>query len=421
MNLLSDIITYVRRIIKSPSNATITDALIIDYINRFWLLDMDARMQLFDFKTKYSFQMTPGIDQYNMPLYSAQIESANGQNQTIASYPVYQGFRDAAYVNGIQIPFYGTHDNFWNLWPNYIQPLQPVAIGDGSTTNFQFFLPFFPAIPGHLDITGIIAYTKGMGVVQDPIFRNDFPVLQNTSVTPPIDLPYISLPSTSTYPGVNITYQNDNGSITTITDSGLFLESNPMTSPQVLLNTDLYGLLMNTGNPPFGNTVLNGPGGQFNYYTTTSNTVNYVTGEVNVNFPSPPAAGSNIQVQCYFYEQGIPRAVLFYNNCLTFRPPPYTEFFVELDCYLTPAAFLNSAQSFPFGYMTEYIARGAARKILSDTGDVEQFMFYEPLFREQENLVWKRSQRQFTTDRTNTIFSQTQGQTNVNNIGQGTN
>jgi hypothetical protein len=71
--------------------------------------------------------------------------------------------------------------------------------------------------------------------------------------------------------------------------------------------------------------------------------------------------------------------------------------------------------------MTEYISRGAARKILSDTGDMEQFMFYEPLFREQENLVWKRSQRQFTTDRTNTIFSQTQGQTNVNNIGQGTN
>ena len=132
-----------------------------------------------------------------------------------------------------------------------------------------------------------------------------------------------------------------------------------------------------------------------------------MTGEVNVNFPSPPAAGSNIQVQCYFYEQGIPRAVLFYNNCLTFRPPPYTEFFVELDCYLTPAAFLNSAQSFPFGYMTEYIARGAARKILSDTGDVEQFMFYEPLFREQENLVWKRSQRQFTTDRTNTTVSYT--------------
>jgi len=396
MNLLSDIITYVRRIIKSPSNAQITDSLIIDYINRFWLLDMDARMQLFDFKTKYQFQMTPGIDQYNMPLYNVQTEAGG---QTIASYPVYQGFRDAAYVNGIQIPFYGTHDNFWNLWPNYIQQLQPVAVGDGSKTSFQFFLPYFPAIPGHLDITGIISQTQGVGDVQDPIFASKF----NLNATG-----NISIPATSIYPGVNITYQNANGSITTITDSGVFLDSGS--------NLQLYGLLLESGGFPFGNSPLGG-----NTYSTTQNTVNYSTGEVNVTFPIAPAAGSEIQVQCYFYEQGIPRAVLFYNNCLTFRPPPNTQYFVELDCYLTPAAFLNTSQSFPFGYMTEYIARGSARKILSDTGDVEQFMFYEPLFREQENLVWKRSQRQFTAERTGTIFSQTQGQTNVNNIGQGTN
>jgi hypothetical protein len=67
--------------------------------------------------------------------------------------------------------------------------------------------------------------------------------------------------------------------------------------------------------------------------------------------------------------------------------------------------------------MCEYIARGAARKILADTGDTEQFMFYEPLFKEQETLVWKRSQRQFTATRTCTIFSDLQGQSNFNQIG----
>lgn len=402
MNLLSDIITYIRRIIKSPSNALITDALIIDYINRFWLLDMDARMQLFDFKTKYSFQTIPYIDQYNMPMYSVQTEEGN---QQIASYPVYQGFRDTAYVNGIQVPFYGTHDNFWNLWPNYIQPLTPVAVGDGETTQFTFFLPFFPAIPGHMDITGIIANSKGVGSVADPIFTTNFPLNSDGTIV---------FPTTSTYPGVNIVYQIDNGNNVNVTDSGIFLSQNPNNSP--LLNMDLYGLLMQLGPAPYGNLPLSG-----NQYSSTQNTVNYITGEVNVNFPIPPANGSQIQVQCYFYEQGIPRAALFYNNCITLRPPPNIQYFIELDAYLTPAAFLNSSQSFAFGYMTEYIARGAARKILSDTGDIEQFNFYEPLFREQENLVWKRSQRQFTATRTNTIFSQTQGQTNVNNIGEGTN
>ena len=60
-------------------------------------------------------------------------------------------------------------------------------------------------------------------------------------------------------------------------------------------------------------------------------------------------------------------------------------------------------------------ARRFARKILSDTGDIEQFQFYEPLFKEQELLVWKRSQRQFTATRTQTIYSQ------GNAIGQGNN
>jgi hypothetical protein len=72
MNLLQDIITYIRRIIKSPSNASITDDLLIDYINRFWIMDVDARMQLFDLKSKYQFLTTPGIDRYNMPLYNVK-------------------------------------------------------------------------------------------------------------------------------------------------------------------------------------------------------------------------------------------------------------------------------------------------------------------------------------------------------------
>ena len=53
MNLLNDIITYVRRIVKAPSNTVLTDDLIIDYINRFWIMDVDARIQLFDLKTQY--------------------------------------------------------------------------------------------------------------------------------------------------------------------------------------------------------------------------------------------------------------------------------------------------------------------------------------------------------------------------------
>jgi hypothetical protein len=392
MYLLSDIITYCRRLIKSPSNAQVTDNLIIDYINRFWINDVDPRIQLFDLKTTYTFQTAIGIDTYNMPLYNIQTEPGP---QTISFLPIYQGFETPAFVNGIQVPFYTQRSEFWNLWPNYVQASNSVAVGNGTAGPYTFTLPYFPALPGHIDITGIIA----TGVNQDPPVNNTL----LASVASPYNGASI-VPITSVYPGITITSNASDGSNIIVQDSGQFLTGN--------IN---YGLLMQTSSAPWGCIPLSGG------YSTTSNTVNYVTGQVTVTFPSAIPAGTNINCQSFFYEQGIPRAVLFYNNTITIRPPPNIQYRVELGAYLTPAAFLTTSQSIQFGYMSEYIARGAARKMLSDTGDWEQFMAYEPLFKEQETLVWKRSQRQFTASRTGTIFSETQGQTNYNNLGYGTN
>jgi hypothetical protein len=391
MNLLSDVITYIRRIIKSPSDAIISDNLIIDYINRFWIMDVDARMQLFDLKTKYAFQTRPGVDQYNMPLYDIQIEPGS---QTIASYPVYQGFLGPAYINGVQVPLQTQKNSFFNTWPNIVQNFQAVAVGDGTPT-YSFTVPILsnsvPLNPplqgllrGHVDIAGIIA--------------------TGNNVDPPEGLTFdAGIPVTSVSPAIYITSIAADGTNVIVTDSGQFLQGNTN-----------YGLLMEPGNAPLGNTSLGA-------YSTASNTINYFTGDVNVTFPVNIPTGVNINIQCYYFQTGLPRAILFYNNTLTLRSPPDTQYLVELDAYLTPAAFLSTGQAVPFAYMSEYIARGAARKILADTGDVEQFQFYEPLFREQELLVWKRSQRQWTATRTETIYSQgfSQGLGN-NSFGGGT-
>lgn len=384
MNLLSDIITYVRRIIKSPSNSVVSDNLIIDYINRFWIMDVDARMQLFDFKTKYQFQTVPGVDKYNMPLYSYQTEPGS---QVITSYPVYQGFLGPAVINGVQCSFDTQRQNFYSYWNNFTQNLNIVAVGNGGNT-YTFQLPILqnsvnPINPpvqgivrGHIDISGIISL--GNSPVVDP------PVVD--SITAQTTIPKV--PVSSVDSAFFITTMDATGASVVIQDSGQFLTGN--------VN---YGLLMQQGSYPNGNQSLG-------VYSTTSNTVNYLTGQVNVTFPVNIPVGQNINVQCQYFQTGLPRAVLFYNNVITLRSPPAIQYLVELDAYLTPAAFLSSGQAIQFGYMAEYIARGAARKMLADTGDTEQFMFYEPLFKEQEILVWKRSQRQFTSTRTQTIYSQ---------------
>jgi hypothetical protein len=387
MNLLDDVITYVRRIIKSPSNATISNNLIIDYINRFWIVDVDARLQLFDLKTQYQFQTIPGVDRYNMPLYDVQIEPGN---QNIGMYPLYQGFLGPVYINGVQVPLQTQKNQFFNIWPNVVQNLGVVAQGDGTSGPYTLQIPILPGnqpqnpplngiLRGHIDISGIIATGNNV----DP------PLTDNPSAAASI----ASVPVTSVDSAFFLTSIDSTGANVVVQDSGWFLLGN--------VN---YGLLMNPGKAPFGNQILTGG------YSTTSNTINYFTGAVTVTFPVPIPQGQNISAQCFFFQTGLPRGVLYYNNTITLRSPPDTQYLVQLDAYLSPAAFLNTEAAIPFGYMAEYIARGAARKILSDTGDVEQFQFYEPLFREQELLVWKRSQRQWTANRTETIYSQGFGQ-----------
>lgn len=487
---LSDIITYVRRIVKTPSNAVITDALIIDYINRFWIMDVEARMQTFDFKTKYQFQTSPGIDKYNMPLYTVQTESGNNTNADISMYPVYQNMLGPVFINGIQMPLYTQRSLFFNIWPDYNQTSLQIATGNGTSGPYTFALPFlpngsntsnfpqnFPAatqvntglIRGHVDMTGIIDSGENVDPPLDTTGQGL--LIQNPNTTTP-NAGVIR--STSIYPGVYFTSVGSRNELVQICDTGIFLQSNQS-----------YGLLMAPGPAPFGNQTLNGGylnsfnitgitqatqavvtattnfsagqtvyfqnvGGMtqlngntytvvsnggttitinvnstaFTAYTTSgtisslSNVINYQTGIAsNVFFTDTIPAGTPIQAQAVYYQTGIPRAVLFYNNTLTFRAPPNTSYLIEIDCYLTPAAFFASTQMVPFAYMCEYIARGAARKILSDTGDVDQFNFYEPLFIEQELLVWKRSQRQFTATRTATIYS-TEGAGFQNNFNQ---
>jgi len=377
MNFLEDVVTYVRRIVKTPNNSVVSTNLIIDYINRFWIMDVDARLQLFDLKTKYQFQTTPGVHQYNMPLYGvngyAEQEEGSDPVTEISSYPVYQGFMEPAYVSGMPAFFSTQRQTFLNNWPNYTNTLVSAGLGNGGTT-YILDMPDFPALRGHVDMSGVIA--SGSNV--DPII--------GTSIN-------LNVPKQNIYPAVWITATSATGKTLVVNDSGQFFTSNQN-----------LGLLT-------GDIVTT--------WGATTNVVNYNTGQIYVTFNEAIPGNVDINVQCYFIAQGLPRSILFYNNVITILPPPSMPCLVEMDAYLTPAAFMNTSNAIPFAYMSEYIARGAARKMLSDTGDWDQFNNYEPLFKEQEMLVWKRSQRQFTATKQPTIYSGSGNQGWGNNLGQG--
>ena len=328
MTLLSDVITYVRRIVKTPSNQVLSDALIIDYINRFYTLDSPAELQLFELKNRLNLVTSEYTDQYNLPYDS---------NYNLQ----YQGLLNPVYCDGANLSMLTNRQTFYNAYPNFmINEID--AYGDG-TAHYTWTATNNPILRGHIDVLGTTAIANG-----DPV------------------------PVPSLTPGVWITAFNSNNYQMTVTDSGLFESADG-----------------NVG-------ALTGDG---------MGTINYVTGAIDVTFNNTVPAQNPIQFKYTAFEPGTPRIIIFYNNTISVRPVPDTAYLLQFDAYVTPAAFLNGNEALTFGYMSEWIARGAARKILSDIGDIEQFMFYEPLYKEQQNLVLRRTERQRSVERTSTIFT----------------
>lgn len=371
MNLLTDIINYVRRIIKTASDQVMTDALIIDYINRFYTTDVPARLQLFDLKTSYRFMAQPLVDQYNVPYYP---EATGVGSVTIAPYPMYQMLMQPVLCDGAQIALFTDRNSFVNVYPNFYTNEENDVTADGSTT-YSFSTINSPIVRAHIDVIGQNAIDNGAAI------------------------PFPSLES-----GVYISAQDTNNNLIVLQDVG---PNYPTSSPTGDANV---GNLMLTSNLQSG-------------VTTVSGTINYSTGAVtSANFGVAIPSGNTIQVKYVSFAAGRPGLCLFFNNIIKLRPIPDIERLIELDAYLSPVAFLNSADALPFGYMAEYIARGAARKILSDTGDWDQFDRYEGLFREQEMLVTRRTDRQRSVSRTPTIFTDLNQQSGYGwfNGGQGT-
>lgn len=135
-------------------------------------------------------------------------------------------------------------------------------------------------------------------------------------------------------------------------------------------------------------------------------TVDYITGDVTANFSSNIADGEDVYAQSISYQAGRPQLVLFYDNVFTLRPVPDRTYEIKMDAYLTPTSFLigNINSDLSLQWIADYLAKGAARKILQDFGDSELLQIVNPLYREAENMVLRRADRQRSNEKTATIF-----------------
>ena len=126
---LQMIITKVRRLTRSPSNAQISDDEIQSYVNTFVLYDFPEHLRLFNLRTTFTFFTQPYVAEYTAsdnvddPLYDFL-------NRYITIHP-------PIYIAGFEALFLESREKFYGIYPK-IESISSIGVtGDGTTTTFS--------------------------------------------------------------------------------------------------------------------------------------------------------------------------------------------------------------------------------------------------------------------------------------------
>ncbi len=340
----------VRRLTASASNYALSSADIQRAVNTFYNNDFPYAIKLDQTRHVYKFLTIPNVDRYPVDVNK------------------YQGFRAPVYFSGIKGNFFKNRDQLFNLYPRYNTLFQPAA-GDGITTSFTFNLLSNLSNPYPQPNSGILSGNVTIGGIDingDPIR-----ILDDGGAV--VDAYGIGSNTTS---GQLIYYQqNAVGEGVYIDSVGAQQQAVPALSP---LGGQQNANLPNTPYPPLPLT------------TQYCGTVNYVTTDITITFPVPPASGSMISVWASMYQPGRPYNMLWWQNELTIRPVPDKVYVVELEAYQTPAQFLLLTDHPVLNQWSQYIAYGAAIEILRERQDMDGVANLMEGFKRQEALALER-------------------------------
>ncbi len=137
-----------------------------------------------------------------------------------------------------------------------------------------------------------------------------------------------------------------------------------------------------------------------------NNYINYLTGQFVVTFPTAPGVGLAINSQTVTVQPTLPQAMLFYDGQFTMRPCPDQPYRVNMEVYQRPTELLTNGQNPELNEWWQYIAYLAAKKVFEDRMDLESVQLILPELKKQEMLCQRRTIVQYTSQRTQTIYTE---------------
>lgn len=199
-------------------------------------------------------------------------------------------------------------------------------------------------------------------------------------------------------------------------DGGTMLYTGTITGVPIYRNTVIFSSIdsNNEGitvvdqpksNPTTGYPMDEGDLVEPNYTLIDRGDINYVTGVYSVTFPAPPAAGKPIYLQAVQYSVNVPQAVLYFDSKFVLRPVPDKAYAIQVDVMQRPSELLVSNQLPELAEWWQYIAYGSAKKIFDDRMDPESIKIIYPEFKKQEDMILRRTIRQYSNERSSTIYT----------------
>lgn len=150
---LTAIQTKVRRITRSPSEASLSTVDLNQYINTAVLYDFPETLRLFNLKQVLTFYTQPNVAEYASttdpldPLYDFT-------NRYLTIHP-------PVYVAGIQIQLSQSEQEFFGYWPKNAF-ITTIGIGDGATFIYTGSIINIPVLRDLVNITYIDALGNGI-------------------------------------------------------------------------------------------------------------------------------------------------------------------------------------------------------------------------------------------------------------------
>lgn len=353
----------VRRLTRTPSTAMLSDNDLEQYINTFVVYDFPEHLRTFNLRTQYTFYTNPGQD-----VYPTDILSFGGAVQAEANplydfQNIYLTIHDPVYIAGFPAVYSQSRQQFFGLYPIVNSISSIGVVGNNATTRF----------------TGVI---NSQQALIPSGFTQQICLLQNNVLFSSVDL---------------------NG-------NGLAMRDVPYLDSVTGMPT-VYGQLRRPNDLPAAPVLINAPYvlgngvGQVN----PDNYINYATGQFVVDFDNAPGMGQPINSQTVPQQKGLPQSLLFYANQFTVRPVPDQPYRVDFEVFKRPSALLASSQEPTLNEYWQYIAYGAAIKVMQDKQDIESVNLMMPEFKKQETLVNRRTIVQNTNQRTATIYTEQTG------------